>query len=111
MINELNEPTIARVMPVKDRRWNSFLPANAPQNEAKIGYFSLNTPTACPPRTGFPVNTRAWFREPVSSQHARFAFGKGCECASYVNLQTAGGGVGWQGLTPRIEMLRTFFSS
>jgi hypothetical protein len=31
-----------------------------------------------------PVNTRAWFDESVSTQHARFAFGDGCDCPGYV---------------------------
>jgi hypothetical protein len=53
-------------------------------SEAKIGYLELNTPTACPPRTAVPVNTRARFRESVSTQHARFSFGQGCDRTSYV---------------------------
>jgi RHS repeat-associated protein len=39
---------------------------------------------SCPPRGTVPVNTRAWFREFVSSQHTRFAFGNGCDHPSYV---------------------------
>src|SRR5258708_4702184 len=38
----------------------------------------------CPPRGTVPVNTGARFCESVSPQHARFAFGQGCDCPSYV---------------------------
>jgi hypothetical protein len=38
---------------------------------------------ACPPRGTVPVNPQAWFREAVSPQHTRFAFGQGCDCARY----------------------------
>ena len=54
------------------------------RKEAKIAYIKLNIPTACPPRTAVPVNTRARFCESVSSQHAQFAFGQGCDHSSYV---------------------------
>lgn len=52
--------------------------------EGKLIYIKLNTPMPCPPRGTVPVNAGAWFREPIASQHARFAFGQGCDCASYV---------------------------
>ena len=53
-------------------------------NDKKLAYIKLNIPTACPPRTAVPVNTKTWFREFVSSQHAQFAFGNGCDRPSYV---------------------------
>lgn len=62
-------------------------------NEAKLGYVTLNTPMPCPPRGTVPVYPQAWFRAFVSTQHARFAFGKGCDrvndvARSFVPLQT-----------------------
>jgi hypothetical protein len=42
-----------------------------------------NIQTAWPPRTAVPVNTAAWLREFLSPQHARFAFGNGCDYPSY----------------------------
>ena len=90
---ELCEPTIARAVPAKTIwRWDSFSAMNAPRSGAKIAYVTLNTQTPCPPRDAVPVNTRAWFRESISTQHARFAFGYGCDYPSYVALfiQSAG---------------------
>ncbi len=54
-------------------------------SKGKLIYITLNIPAPCPPRSVVPVNSRAWFGEFVSSQHARFAFGQGCDCPSYVN--------------------------
>src|ERR1017187_3116519 len=51
----------------------------------KAHLLKLNIPMPCPPRGTVPVNARAWFRECVSPQHARFAFGQGCDRASYVD--------------------------
>ena len=63
---------------------------NASRVEGKFAYVTLNIPTVCPPRTGFQVNTWAWFVRTVSSQHARFAFGKGCDRDNYVRDEHAG---------------------
>jgi len=52
--------------------------------KGKLIYIALNIPMPCPPRGTVPVNSGAWIRESVSPQHARFAFGQGCDCASYV---------------------------
>ena len=52
--------------------------------EGKLAYIKLNTPMPCPPRGTVPDNTRAWFCEFISTQHAQFAFGQGCDCPSYV---------------------------
>jgi hypothetical protein len=74
-----DEPTIARMMPRKFKRRESFSATNPSQLEGKIAYVQQNTPTACPPRTAVPVNTRACFGESLSTQHARFAFDQGCD--------------------------------
>jgi hypothetical protein len=37
---ELREPTIAPMVPMKIRRWNSFSAMNASQNEAKLAYIN-----------------------------------------------------------------------
>jgi hypothetical protein len=50
----------------------------------RAAYLKLNHQTPCPPRSTVPVNTRAWFREFVSPQHARFAFGNDGDHPGYV---------------------------
>ncbi len=55
-------------------------------SKGKLIYVTLNIPMPCPPRGTVPVNTRAWFREFVSPQRARFPFGQGCDCANYVEF-------------------------
>jgi len=63
----------------ENKHWRGFSPANASQNEGKPGYVKPNTPMPCPPRGTVPVNPQAWFRGFISPQHARFAFGEGCD--------------------------------
>jgi hypothetical protein len=41
-------------------------------------------PNSLPTSNCCPGQPRAWFSESISSQHARFAFGNGCDCPSYV---------------------------
>jgi hypothetical protein len=53
-------------------------------SKGKLIYITLNIPAPCPPRSVVPANSRAWFGEFVSSQHAQFAFDQGCESSSYV---------------------------
>jgi hypothetical protein len=78
-------PSPAKCVPNRDVRFaNCGLAYERFSYEAKIGYVKLNIPMPCPPRGTVPVKTGAWFYELVSSQHARFAFGEGCDCASYV---------------------------
>ncbi len=70
-------PTNAAHMPAKMLwRWDIFTA------EAKLAYIKLNIQTPCPPRSAVPVNSRAWFRKCVSTQHARFAFDHGCDCSN-----------------------------
>jgi hypothetical protein len=57
----------------------SFSGTNPSQKEGKLAYIRLNNPTPCPSRSAVPVNAGAWFSGPLSSQHARFAFGQGCD--------------------------------
>ena len=90
-INELDTPTKASEVPTENKRWDSFSPTNASSIEAKLGYLKLNIPAACPPHTVFPVNTRARFCEFISSQHARFAFGEGCDHPGYVSAKYSPG--------------------
>ena len=71
------QPTCQRKMM---RRWNGFSPASTSQTKQSSATITLNIPTACPPRTAFPVNARAWFCESISSQHARLAFGQPLTC-------------------------------
>jgi YD repeat-containing protein len=82
--HELHTPTIATLLPTRNKHRNSFSATNAPQTGAKLAYIKLNIPMPCPPRSTVPVYTGAWFYEFVSSQRARFAFGQGCDCSSYV---------------------------
>ena len=65
-------PTLARMMPTRFRRWDSFSATNASRNEAKLAYITLNTQTPCPPRGAVPVNTRAWFGVLHSARPVRF---------------------------------------
>jgi hypothetical protein len=55
-------------------------------NEEKLGYLKLNTQIPIPNRD-YPGQPSARFREFVSPQHAQFAFGKGCDCSSYVEFE------------------------
>jgi len=71
------------------KRWDSFSATNAPQIGAKLAYVLLNIPMPCPPRGTVPVNTRARFGGCLSTQRARFAFGQGCDRASYVAAMMA----------------------
>jgi hypothetical protein len=79
--NEPHKPTNAPGVPTK-MTLAQLLASERFSHEAKVGYVKLNIPMPCPPRGTVPVNTGAWFCEFVSSQHARFAFGEGCDCAS-----------------------------
>ena len=60
--------------------------ASRPTNDEKAWPTQTKHPAACPPRTVFPVNTRTWFGEVVSTQHVQIVFGKGCDQSSYVCL-------------------------
>ena len=86
------------MMPMENKRWNGFSVTNGSQIEAKLTYIRLNTQMPCPPRGAacgaeafvrrlIPVNTKARFREFVSPQRARIAFGHGCDRPSYVNFK------------------------
>ena len=55
-LSELHTPTIAPVVPTKNKRWNGFSVTNATLMEEKLAYIKLNSQTACPPRTAVPVN-------------------------------------------------------
>ncbi len=81
---KLDTPTIAPALPMHFRRRPSFSATNTSRREAKLAYVSPNSQTPCPPRGAVPVNPRTWFRESVSPQHARFAFGYGCDHSGYV---------------------------
>jgi hypothetical protein len=74
-------------MPKRIKRWNDFSATNASRVEGKLAYLTLNSQTPRPPRGAVPVNTRAWSYEFVSSQHARFAFGHGCDNPNYVGVE------------------------
>jgi hypothetical protein len=52
-----------------------------------FGLRQTEHPAACPPRTVFPVNSRAGFDGFVSPQHVRFAFGHGGDQPGYVNFR------------------------
>ena len=81
----LDTPTSAMAMPAKiDLALGQLLGYEPFLNEGKLAYIQRNIETPCPPRSAVPVNSRAWFRECVSPQHARFAFGQGCDWPSYV---------------------------
>jgi RHS repeat-associated protein len=54
----------------ENKRCDSF----SATNQVKARLLKLNIPTPCPPRSAVLVIARAWFHEPVSSQHAQFAF-------------------------------------
>lgn len=54
--NGPHTPTIARVMPKRIERWDSFSATNASPSEAKLTYVRLNSQTPCPPRGAVPVN-------------------------------------------------------
>jgi hypothetical protein len=82
-INELDTPTIESPMP-SNLTLAPLLDYEPRSGAGKIIYVLRNIPMPCPPRGTFPVNTRAWFRESVSPQHARFAFGQECDGPSYV---------------------------
>jgi hypothetical protein len=59
-MNFTHTPTIAPVVPMKNKRWNSFSATNASLIEAKLAYVTLNMQT---PKTfgAVPVNSgRTW---------------------------------------------------
>ena len=70
--NEPYTPTIARMMPTKIKRRDSFSVTNASQNEAKLTYIRLNRQTPCPPRGAVPVNQGRCMRLFHSQRPARF---------------------------------------
>jgi hypothetical protein len=77
--NELDTPTIARVLPMKMERWNSFSATNASQSEAKLAYIRLNIQTPCPPRGAVPVNQRRTWEVVSLCSSFWIAFGDGCD--------------------------------
>jgi hypothetical protein len=79
---ELDTPTIAPEVPIKNKRWNDFSVTNAISMKAKLTYFKLNSQTACPPRTAVPVNQGCCGGS--FTLDTRIAFGHGCDLSSYV---------------------------
>jgi hypothetical protein len=61
----LYTPTMARVVPMKIKRWSGFPAANIYQSSACI---QLNCQTPCPPRGAVPVNQHGF--GVLSSRHA-----------------------------------------
>ena len=56
---------------MKNKRWSNFPIMNATQG-SEIHLYQIEHPAACPPRTVFPVNPRAWFGVVVSTPRANF---------------------------------------
>jgi hypothetical protein len=77
---ELDTPTIALMVPKKNKRRSSFSPDEPSESS---GYIRLNIPQLA--RLGlFSRSTQGCGSEVLSLHNIRFTFGKGCDCASYV---------------------------
>ncbi len=84
---------MARAVPMKIQRRDSFSVTNASRSEAKLTYGKLNIQTPCPPRGAAsphiaPCGGGSRLTQGPGweffTQHARIAFGDGCDCPDYV---------------------------
>jgi YD repeat-containing protein len=76
------------------------------RTKPKLSHVRLNIQTPSPPRTVVPVNTRTWFREFVSTQHARIVLGHGCDHPNYVTPVYSGNGPRGQRHCPHLTTWR-----
>jgi hypothetical protein len=84
-LDKLNSyaPTKARVVPTElNAGTASRLRTLLARSEAHLHL--TEHPNAVPTSWRCPGQPEAWFCESVSTQHARFAFGHGCDCPCYV---------------------------